>query len=131
MDGVPASHEDLLDAKFATFATIDDDGLPQLTEVWFLVEDGRVKLSLNGTRRKTANLGTRPECSLFILDLQNPFRYLEIRGRAQLAADDDGSFAKKVGAKYDADLAAYDRPGESRVVVTIDPVKVYPVDMSS
>jgi PPOX class probable F420-dependent enzyme len=129
MDGVPASHEDLLESKFATFGTIDDDGFPQLTEVWFLAEDGEVKISLNKTRRKTSNLATRPECSLFVLDLANPFRYLEIRGRARVT-DDDGSFAKRVGAKYDADLAAYDSPGETRVVVTIDPVKIHPVDMS-
>jgi hypothetical protein len=35
-----------------------------------------------------------------------------------------------VGAKYDADLKAHDKPGESRVVVTIDPVKIHSVDMS-
>jgi PPOX class probable F420-dependent enzyme len=129
MDGVPQSHEDLLDAKFATFATVDDAGFPQLTEVWFLHEDGQIKLSLNTARRKTRNLATRPECSLFVVDLGNPFRYLEVRGRA-IVSPDDGSFAQKVGAKYDADLAAYDRPGETRVVVTIDPVKVHAVDMS-
>jgi len=127
---VPAAFRDLLDAKFATFATVDDAGFPQLTEVWFLAEDDAVKLSLNSTRRKTHNLQARPECSLFVLDLQNPFRYLEIRGRARIAPD-DGSFAERVGAKYDADLAAYDRPGDSRVVVTIDPVRVHAVDMSA
>jgi PPOX class probable F420-dependent enzyme len=129
VDGVPAEYEDLLASKFATFATIDDAGFPQLTEVWFLAEDGEVKISLNKTRRKTSNLVARPECSLFILDLGNPFRYLELRGRARVA-DDDGSFAARVGAKYDADLATWDRPGDTRVVVTIDPVKIHPVDMS-
>ena len=129
MEGVPAAFEDLLEAKFATFATIDGAGFPQMTEVWFLHEDGRVKISLNKTRRKTHNLAVRPECSLFILDLGNPFRYLEVRGRAEIAPD-DGSFAKRVGAKYDTDLAVYDTPGVARVVVTIDPVKVHPVDLS-
>jgi len=37
----------------ATLATIGADGLPQLTEVWFLFEDGELRFSLNRTRLKT------------------------------------------------------------------------------
>lgn len=129
MTTFPASHRDLLDAQVATFATIDGRGFPQLTELWFLFEDGELKLSLNDSRLKTRNLMKRPQCSLLIVDLENQYRYLEIRGNARLAPDDDYSFAHKVGAKYDADLSAHDAPGESRVVVTIDPVNVYAVDM--
>ena len=129
MTTFPASHRDLLDAQVATFATIDGRGFPQLTELWFLFEDGELKLSLNDSRLKTRNLMKRPQCSLLIVDLENQYRYLEIRGNARLAPDDDSSFAHKVGAKYDADLSAHDAPGESRVVVTIDPVNVYAVDM--
>jgi PPOX class probable F420-dependent enzyme len=130
MTTFPASHSDLLNAHVATLATIDDEGFPQATEVWFLLDDGELKISLNDSRRKTKNLVERPRCSLLILDLENPYRYLEVRGTARIAPDDDYSFAKKVGAKYDADLKVHDKPGESRVVVTIDPVKVHPVDMS-
>jgi PPOX class probable F420-dependent enzyme len=130
MDTFPDSHRDLLDAQVATLATIDDGGFPQLTEVWFLYEDGRLRISLNTSRRKAHNLRERPQCSLLLLDLANPYRYLEIRGRARIEPDDDGAFAQRVGAKYGADLQQYDQPGESRVVVTIEPEKVHPVDMS-
>ena len=131
MTSFPESHADLLDAQFATFATIGADGLPQLTEVWFLHDDGELKASFNTGRAKTKNLQQRPECSLLILDVANPYRYLEVRGRARVEPDDDYTFAQKLGQKYGgADLREHDRPGESRVVVTIDPVKVYPVDMS-
>jgi PPOX class probable F420-dependent enzyme len=129
MTDFPASHRDLLDGRFATLATIDDDGSPQLTEVWFLHDGGELKVSLNTSRRKTRNLERRPQCSLLLLDLQNPFRYLEVRGRARLEPDADSAFAAKVGAKYGADLVEYDRPGEARVVVTIEPVKIHPVAM--
>ena len=130
MDGVPESHRDLLEGQVATLATIDGDGYPQLTEVWFLHEDGELKISLNTTRRKTSNLEQRPQCSVLLLDLQNPYRYLEVRGRARLEPDADGAFAAKVGAKYGADLRAYDRPGDGRVIVTVEPLKIHPVDMS-
>jgi hypothetical protein len=100
--------------------------------VWFLLDDdGELRTSLNTTRHKTKNLSDRPYCSLLIVDLQNPYRYLEVRGRAQLAPDDDYAFATKLGAKYGgADLSEHDQPGESRVVVTIEPTKIHAVDMS-
>jgi PPOX class probable F420-dependent enzyme len=127
----PDSHRDLLDAKFATLATLGKDGGPQLTEVWFLAEDGEVKISLNDSRLKTRNLLARPRCSLFILDLENPFRYLDVRGTARIEPDDDYAFAGRVGAKYDADLSEHDGPGEGRVVVTIEPTNVFAVDMGA
>lgn len=130
MPDFPESHRDLLDSQVATLATIDDDGFPQLTEVWFLYDEGDLKVSVNTTRAKLRNLEQRPQCSLLVLDLNNPYRYLEVRGRARLEPDDDRSFASKVGEKYGADLGAYDAPEDGRVVITIEPEKVYPVDMS-
>ena len=97
---IPDSHRDLLDAQFATLATLGADGGPQLTEVWFLHEDGELKISLNTSRLKTKNLRKRPQCSLFLLDVSNPYRYVDVRGRARLDPDDDYTFADKVGAKY-------------------------------
>jgi PPOX class probable F420-dependent enzyme len=127
----PDSHHDLLEAKFATLATLGKDGGPQLTEVWFLFEDGGVKVSLNDSRLKTKHLVARPQCSLFILDLANPFRYMDVRGTARIEPDDDYAFADRVGAKYGADLREHDGPGEERVVVTIEPTNVFAVDMSA
>ena len=132
MPAIPESHHDLLDAKFATLGTVGPDGRPQLTEVWFLHEDGKVKISLNDSRLKTKNLRARPQCSLFILDLANPFRYLDVRGTAAFEADDDYEFARKVGAKYGgADLKEHDGPADRRVVVTIEPANVFAVDMNA
>jgi hypothetical protein len=76
------------------------------------------------------NLRARPACSVLVLDLQNPYRYLEIRGRARIEADADYAFADRVGQKYDSDLRRHDRPGETRVIVTVEPEKVHAVDMS-
>jgi PPOX class probable F420-dependent enzyme len=130
MTTFPESHQDLLDAQVATLATIGGDGYPQQTELWFLYDDGELKLSLNESRLKTRNLEKRPKCSLMILDVKNPYRYLVVRGDAATEPDDDYSFANKLGAKYSADLRVHDQPGESRVVVTIEPTNVYAVDMS-
>jgi PPOX class probable F420-dependent enzyme len=123
---IPDSYKDLLGAQFATLGTIAPDGRPQLTEVWFLAEDGQVKVSLNTTRKKVRNLRRNPAVSLLILDQANPGRYLEIRGDAQVEPDKGYAFAKKVDAKYGSDLQAMDGPGGERVVVTIEPVRVNP-----
>lgn len=122
----PESHQDLLKTDVAMLATIGHDGYPQVTALWFLFDDdGMMKLSLNTTRQKTKNLQAHPECTLFIIDPTNPYRTLEIRARAEIAPDADYAFAKKLGAKYGgADLSANDRPGETRVVVKLQPVKV-------
>jgi PPOX class probable F420-dependent enzyme len=128
---IPESHRYLLDGQFATLATIGPDGRPQLSEVWFLADGTTVSVSLNASRQKTKNLSRNPACSLFLLDLANPYRYRELRGDAEISPDPDYALAAKVGAKYRSDLREHDRPGDTRVVVTIRPVRVNAVDMGS
>lgn len=131
MPVIPASHRDLLDGQFATLATIGPDGRPQLSEVWFLAEDDTIGTSLNTSRQKTRNLLANPAANMFLLDLANPYRYLEIRGDAEISPDDDYSFAARLGAKYHANLRDRDGPGQSRVKVIIRPVRVNAVDMGT
>ncbi len=129
MTTFPHSHAEFLDFPVAVLTTIGDDGFPQSTLIWFLHDDGELKISLNKTRLKVKNLRRRPQVSLLIPDLSDQMRYLEVRGNARLEDDADGSFAQKVGAKYGADLAAYDAPGDERVVATIEPAHMRAVDM--
>ena len=129
MPEIPASHRDLLDSDFATLATVGPDGRPQVSEVWFLAEGDKVAISLNSSRQKTKNLQANPAASVFLLDLAVPFRYLEIRGDAEVTPDGDYAFADKVGAKYGQDLRVHDQPGQTRVKVVIRPVKINAVDM--
>jgi PPOX class probable F420-dependent enzyme len=124
MTTIPASDRDLLDAHVAILATVGRGGRPQSSGVWFLAEGDTIRLSLNTSRQKTKNLQRNPSYSLLILDPANPYRYLEIRGEAEIAPDDDYRFAEKVGQKYGANLRDNDQPGESRVVVTLVPARV-------
>ena len=128
---IPASHLDLVDLPILTIATVGPDGRPQLSAVWFLYEDGDIKMSLNTSRQKTKNLTANPATTVFLLD-PGGYRYLEIRGDARTEPDPDYVFADRVGAKYGgADMRNMDGPGEQRVVVTIDAVKVNAVDMGA
>ncbi|MGH3278232.1 MAG: PPOX class F420-dependent oxidoreductase [Trebonia sp.] len=121
---IPESHKDLLGAPVGVLGTIGASGRPQLSATWFLAEGGTVKISLNTVRQKVKNLRANPKASFLITDPANPYKYVELRGDAEITPDDDYAFADKVGAKYGADLRKMDKPGEVRVVVTVKPVRV-------
>lgn len=123
MTSIPDSHRDLLREQVLTLGTIGASGRPQLSNVWFLAEGDTIKMSLNTTRQKVKNLQAKPACSVIITGTP-PYRYLEIRGDAEITPDDDYAFADKIGAKYNADLRTRDQPGDKRVVVTIRPSRV-------
>ncbi len=129
MTTIPASHEDLLAAPFATLGTVDRDGRPQLSQVCFLAEDGVVRVSLNTTRAKTRNLRRNPAVNVLITDPGNPMRYLELSGDAEIVPDESG-FVARAGAKYGMDFTEHDGPGDGRVVVTVRPHRVLAADLS-
>ena len=124
MTTIPDSHRDLLNAQVAVLGTIGASGRPQLSGVWFLAEDDAVKFSLNTSRQKVKNLQADPKVSVLIFDEKTPYRYLELRGDAEVTPDPDYTFADKVGAKYNADLRDRDQPGDTRVVITVHPTRV-------
>ena len=126
MTTFPESHKDLLNAPVGVLATNGADNFPQVSALWFLYdEEGGLRLSLNTSRQKVKNLQAHPEATFFVLDPANPYRTLEVRARAEISPDPDGAFALKLGQKYGGvDVRINDRPGETRVVVTLHPVKM-------
>lgn len=121
---IPESHRDLLGAQVGVLGTIGVSGRPQLSATWFLAAGDTVQISLNTSRQKVKNLQADPKVSFLILDPGNPYRYVELRGDAEISPDDDYAFASQVGAKYGDNLRDRDKPGETRVVVTIRPARV-------
>ena len=85
VSAVPESHRDLLRSPLtATLTTIDVNGRPQSSAVWYFVDDdGRLTGSITSDRQKYKNLSHNPNCDLFIIDPQDPFRTLEIPGRGR------------------------------------------------
>ncbi len=127
----PQSHRDLLEATIpGVLTTYAPSGYPQATAIVFLHDDGEVKFSLNETRKKVRNLRRDQRCTFFLLDLQNPGRYLEIRADADVQPDPGKAFAAKAGAKYGQDFTSHDGPGEERVIVTLRPVAINAVDLT-
>jgi PPOX class probable F420-dependent enzyme len=127
---IPESHRYLLDTDVAVLATVGPDGMPQQSAVWFVAENDTISISLNNTRQKTKNLTRDTVCDLLILDRANPYKYLEVRGRAIVEPDPDYGLARRVESKYNAKLSEHDGKGETRVWVTIQPTRVNAVDMT-
>jgi PPOX class probable F420-dependent enzyme len=119
---------DLLQQKkaFADLATIMPDGTPQVTPVWFDYHGGKVRVNTAKGRVKARNLKPGAAVALAIMDPDNPYRYVQIRGRIANATETGAdahidSLAKKYLGK---DQYPYRRPGEVRVMYEIEPVSV-------
>lgn len=124
---IPASHLDVLEKKaFAHVATLMPDGSPQVTPVWVDVANGRVVVNTARGRRKDLNLERDRRVALSILDPENPYRGLMIRGRViDITTEGADEHIDKMARKYlNQDKYPFRRQGEVRVLYHIDPEKV-------
>jgi PPOX class probable F420-dependent enzyme len=121
---IPASHTDLLDSKaLAHVATIGPDGNPQNNPVWFGWDGTHVLFSQTTGRQKYRNLQANPNVALSIVDVDNPYRYLEIRGTVTEVVDDpENAFIDSMAQKYiDQERYPWHQPGDHRVIVKVLP----------
>jgi PPOX class probable F420-dependent enzyme len=83
MKQVPETHQDLLvdeNRAFAFLATLMPDGSPQVTPVWFNADDEFLYVNTSKGRVKDQNMRARPQVSVVLMQLDNPYRYVQIRG---------------------------------------------------
>lgn len=119
---IPNSHRDLVDNPgVAVLSTVGDDGYPQSTALWFLLDGEVIRTSLHRSRQKYKNLLAHPKATLFVLDPTNPYRTLEIRGDVTFDDDADKVFLARIVAHYGQDLDSFPAPTDNRVVLTLTP----------
>ncbi len=123
---IPPGLADILDKRcFANVATLRPDGMLSCNPVSIVWDGERIRFSSLERQKKIRNLRADPRIALSILDPDNPVRYLEIRGTAEVEPDDDRSFVNEMAKKYlEVDEYPYDEPGAKRVIVTIHAQKV-------
>lgn len=124
----PKASLDLLqgDARsFAFLATTMADGTPQVTPVWFDVEDGLIRINTSRGRVKDRNMTTRPDVALAIINFEDPYRYVQVRGEVVRSTEE--------GARAHIDLLAQKYlqqqvypwySGERRVIYYIRPQSI-------
>ena len=122
------SFQDLLREKkpLAALATVMPDGSPQLTPVWFGFDGARLHVNTARGRVKERNMREGAHVALMIVDPDNPYRYVQVRGRVAVATEDGAdahidSLAKKYLGK---DRYPFRQPGEVRVRYEIEPLAV-------
>jgi PPOX class probable F420-dependent enzyme len=127
MATIPERYRDLFTKKaFAHVATVGRDGAPQVTPVWVDYDGAHVLINTARGRVKDRNLQRNPMVALSVQDPDNPYRYLQVRGRVVEVTE------KGADAHIDALAKRYmghdrygnRRPGEVRVIFKILPEKV-------
>lgn len=125
MPTIPQSHRDLVEAPLvASLSTVGADGSPQVTAIWFVVEGDTVQISLVTARQKYKNIAAHPQATLFIIDPQNAFRTLEIRGAVKVDEDPKLELFENILRRYGHDPAAFPGPREGRVSITLLPSRI-------
>jgi PPOX class probable F420-dependent enzyme len=121
---IPDSHLDLFKKKaFANLATLMPDGQPQVTPVWVDYDGQYVLINTAEGRQKDKNLKRDGRVALSIMDPDNPYRYLEIRGRVtERTREGADAHIDAMAKKYlGQDKYPFRKPGEVRVIYRIQP----------
>jgi PPOX class probable F420-dependent enzyme len=121
---LPELARELVDGlNFGTVSTVQPDGSPQSSIVWIKRDGDDVLFSTVKGRRKTANLMANPRVSLLVTDVADPYRYAEVRGRAEITDDPTAALIDELAHKYTG-RPFETPPGQQRVIVRIHPAHV-------
>jgi PPOX class probable F420-dependent enzyme len=124
---IPDAYRDLFEKRsFANLVTLMPDGSPQVTPVWVDFDGQYVLINSAKGRQKDRNMEARPQVAMDILDPENPYRYIEIRGHvAEITEEGAIDHINKLSAKYTGNPQyPFLQAGEVRQIYKIVPDKV-------
>jgi PPOX class probable F420-dependent enzyme len=115
---------------FGFLTTLMPDGSPQTQPVWVDYENGRVIVNSALGRQKDKNMRRDPRVAITLMDPDNPYRYMEVRGKvAEITQDGAAAHIDKMAKKYlGKDKYPFAQPGEQRVLYKIEPVKIHTME---
>jgi PPOX class probable F420-dependent enzyme len=115
----------LLDGRnFATVATLNSDGAPQTSVVWVERDGDAVQFTITSRRQKARNIAHDPRVSVTVVDAQNPYHTVEIRGTAELIEDPKRVLSHRLSWKYADEDPPAEPPEIRRLIVRVTPEKV-------
>ena len=120
---IPESHLDSFESEaFAHLSTVMPDGTPRVTPVWVDHEDAEyVLVNTARGRRKERNVRRNPRVGVSVLDPEDPYRYVSVRGEAELTEEGADDHIDALARRY-MDVDEYPHHGEesgARVIVRI------------
>lgn len=124
----PDDYRDLLTGEkraYAYLATLMKDGSPQLTPVWFDMDGDDIRVNTARGRVKEQNMRDRRQVALVIADPDDPFRFLQVRGRV-VEISEAGALEHFNGlaTKYTGEPQWRNYSGERRIIFTIKPESI-------
>ncbi|MEM7134616.1 MAG: PPOX class F420-dependent oxidoreductase [Chloroflexota bacterium] len=124
---IPKSHADILDSTaLAHVGTVNPDGSPQVTPIWFNHADGHILINSAEGRKKDRNMRARPEVGLSIVDPNNAYRYLGIQGTVvEITAEGGEAHIHELAHKYMGRDYPNINANETRVIYKIEPTRVW------
>lgn len=133
MSKIPEHLVDLLEKPIvATLTTIAADGIPENTAIWTDWDGEHVLVNTADGRRKPENIRNNPNVALFVLDPENPYRWIDVRGVVEeMVPDEDYTYINSVAKlyagvdEYYGGVAPIEQKGkEDRLLIKIKPVRV-------
>ena len=127
MDKIPEEYLDLVDEPVVVMlATLMPDGQPQVTPVWCDRHGDQIWVNSAVGRQKDINMKERPQVTVAILDPQNPYRYVEIRGKVVETVEGEAAHAHidALAQQYFGRPFTYNDPDEQRCIYKIEPTRV-------
>jgi len=125
MTAIPDKFLDLVKDKkaFANLATLMPDGSPHVTPVWFDYTKGVLRVNTAKGRVKARNMKAGAPVALAIMDPDNAYRYLQVRGRVKRMTEQGAdAHIDALAKKYlGQDKYPYRQPGEVRQIYEIEP----------
>jgi PPOX class probable F420-dependent enzyme len=120
---IPQEYLDLFQKRpFASLATLMPDGTPQVTPVWVDYDGRHVLVNTARGRQKATNMDQNPYVALCIIDPDDPYRYLQVRGRVvEITTEGAYEHIDKMAQKYFGRQSYNHQPGEVRVLYKIEP----------
>ena len=107
---------------FAAVATIKEDGTPQTSIVWVDTDGEHVIFNTTNGRAKGRHLRRDPRVSVTVFDRNDPYRYFEVEGVAELELDGADDHIDELARKYYGDDFTGDR---DRVIVKVKPQRIF------
>lgn len=130
-DQIPEDYLDLLERPIVvTLVTLMPDTQPQAHPVWFSYDGSHVWVNSAKGRQKDRNMRARPKVTVLIIDPENPYRYMEIRGLVQEINEEEGlNHINQLSDRYRGQPDYYAsmpdlRGKEQRVVYKVKPMHV-------
>jgi len=121
-NGIPDQVRAFLEERrFASLATVNSDGTPQQTVMWYLLDGDEILMNTAIGRVKHRNLEDNPKISVCIED---EYRYVSVAGAAVLDVDQGRTHADilRIAKRYEGEEGGqgyYDRSFEGAQRATI------------